>query len=183
MCILWLPVIHVHASFQSSHRYSKKHAIKQTSKHQRMQIQGKRKDIRQDVWLSKYRNTSSSEKLKCPHHLPVSTTVTNNNHMKYLNRMAVEILKHQNFSDQNQTYMSCISTLYTNTIWLGSSVGIATGYVLDGPVGARFFAHVQTGPGAHPASCTMGTKSFPGVKRLGHGADHPPPPSTKVKNE
>jgi hypothetical protein len=31
-------------------------------------------------------------------------------------------------------------------------------------VGARFFAHVQTGPEAHPASCTMGTGSFPGVE-------------------
>jgi hypothetical protein len=30
-------------------------------------------------------------------------------------------------------------------------------------VGARFSAPVQTGPGAHPASCTMGTGSFPGV--------------------
>ena len=30
--------------------------------------------------------------------------------------------------------------------------------------GARFFTPVQTGPGAHPASCTMGTASFPGVK-------------------
>jgi hypothetical protein len=32
------------------------------------------------------------------------------------------------------------------------------------PVEARFSAPVQTGPGAHPASCTMGTASFPGVK-------------------
>jgi len=32
------------------------------------------------------------------------------------------------------------------------------------PVGARHFAPLQTGPGAHPASCTMGTGSFPGVK-------------------
>jgi len=32
------------------------------------------------------------------------------------------------------------------------------------PVGAKFFAPVLTGPGAHPASCTMGTGSFPGVK-------------------
>jgi len=31
-------------------------------------------------------------------------------------------------------------------------------------VEARFSAPVQTGPGAHPASCTMGTGSFPGVK-------------------
>ena len=30
--------------------------------------------------------------------------------------------------------------------------------------GARIFAPVQTGPGAHPASSTMGTESFPGVK-------------------
>ena len=51
----------------------------------------------------------------------------------------------------------------------GSSVGIATGYGLDDPGiesrwGAKFSAPVQTGPGAHPISCTMGTGSFPGVK-------------------
>jgi hypothetical protein len=51
------------------------------------------------------------------------------------------------------------------------------------PVGARFFAHVQTGPEAHPASCTMGTRSFPGVKRPGRGADHSPPSSAEVKKE
>ena len=49
------------------------------------------------------------------------------------------------------------------------SVGIATGYGLHGPGiesrwVARFSAPVQTGPGAHPASCKMGTVSFPGVK-------------------
>jgi hypothetical protein len=46
---------------------------------------------------------------------------------------------------------------------------VATGYGLDGPGiesrwGARFSASVQTGPGAHPTSCTMGTGNFPGVK-------------------
>jgi hypothetical protein len=51
------------------------------------------------------------------------------------------------------------------------------------PVGARFFSHVQTGPGAHPASCTMGTESFPAVKRPGRGADHPPPSSAEVTND
>jgi hypothetical protein len=71
---------------------------------------------------------------------------------------------------------------------LGSSAGIATDYRLDGPgiesrCGVRFFAHVLTGPGAHPASCTTGTGSFPGVKRPGRGADHPNPPSAEVKNE
>ena len=50
-----------------------------------------------------------------------------------------------------------------------SSVGIATGYGLDGPEieslwRTRFSAPVQTGPGANPASCTMGTGSFTGVK-------------------
>ena len=51
----------------------------------------------------------------------------------------------------------------------GSVVGIATGYGLDGPGiesrwGARFSAPLQTGPGVHPASCTMGAGFFPGVK-------------------
>jgi hypothetical protein len=49
------------------------------------------------------------------------------------------------------------------------------------PVGAGFFAHVQNGPEVHPASCTMGTRSFPGVKRPRRGADHPPPSSAEVK--
>ena len=51
----------------------------------------------------------------------------------------------------------------------GSVVGIETDYGLDGPGiesrwEARFSAPVQTGPGAHPAFCTMDTGSFPGVK-------------------
>ena len=32
----------------------------------------------------------------------------------------------------------------------------------------------QTGSEAHPASCTMGTGSFPGLRRPGRGVDHPP---------
>ena len=39
----------------------------------------------------------------------------------------------------------------------------------------RISTPVQTGPGAHPASCAMGTGSFSGVKRSGRGADHLPP--------
>ena len=51
----------------------------------------------------------------------------------------------------------------------GNSVGIATGYGLDSTGiesrwRARYSAPVQTGPGAHPASCTMGTGFFSGVK-------------------
>jgi hypothetical protein len=41
-------------------------------------------------------------------------------------------------------------------------------------VGARFSAPVQTGPGAHTASYTMGTGSLSGV-------DHPPSSSARVK--
>jgi hypothetical protein len=67
-----------------------------------------------------------------------------------------------------------------------SPVGIATCCDLDGPGieswwGARFSAAVQTGPGSHPASCTMGTGSLPGVKRPGRGVDHPPASSAEVK--
>jgi hypothetical protein len=51
------------------------------------------------------------------------------------------------------------------------------------PVGARLFAQVQTDPGAHLATCTLGTGSFPGVKRPGRCADHPLPSSAKVKND
>ena len=66
-----------------------------------------------------------------------------------------------------------------------SSVGIATRYGLDGPGiesrwGARFSAPVQTDPGAHPTSCTMGTGFFSGVKRPGRGVDHPPPSSVPM---
>ena len=49
------------------------------------------------------------------------------------------------------------------------------------PVGARFSALVQNGPGAHPASHTRGTGSFLAVKRPGRGVDHPPPSKAEVK--
>jgi hypothetical protein len=42
-------------------------------------------------------------------------------------------------------------------------------------------APIQTSPGAHPASYTMGTVSFPGVKRPGRGVHHPPSSSAEVK--
>jgi len=45
----------------------------------------------------------------------------------------------------------------------------------------RLSAPIQTGPGAHPASYRVGTGSFPGVKQLERGVDHPLLSSTKVK--
>ena len=65
-----------------------------------------------------------------------------------------------------------------------SSVGIATtlraGRSGDRiPVGARFSAPVQTGPGAHPTSRTMDTGSFPGVN--GRGVVLNPPPHIQCR--
>ena len=58
--------------------------------------------------------------------------------------------------------------LYIYIHGLGSSVGVATDYGLNGPGsspgGGREFPPVQTGPGAHPASCKMGSGSFPRLK-------------------
>jgi len=61
----------------------------------------------------------------------------------------------------------------------GRWAGIAARSGLDGPGiesrwWARFSTPVQTGPGAHQAYYTMGTWSFPEVKRPGRGVDHPP---------
>ena len=63
---------------------------------------------------------------------------------------------------------------YRAKVGRDSSVGIATRYGLDGPViesgwgGLRFSAPIQTGRAAQPASCTIGTGSFPGVN-IGRG--------------
>ena len=58
---------------------------------------------------------------------------------------------------------------HVHTCGPGSSVGIATdlraGRSRDRiPVGAKISAPIQTGPAAQPASCTMGTGSFPRLK-------------------
>jgi hypothetical protein len=55
---------------------------------------------------------------------------------------------------------------WRRSLWrVDSSVGIGSRYWLDGPriesqcVGARITTSVKTGPGAHPASCKMCTRS------------------------
>jgi hypothetical protein len=77
----------------------------------------------------------------------------------------------------------------------GSSGSIVSDYRLDerairvrSPAGAKDFSSslfVQTGSGAHPACCTMGTGGpFPGSKaRPGRDADHSPPSSAEVVNK
>jgi hypothetical protein len=77
----------------------------------------------------------------------------------------------------------------------GSSVSVVSGYGLDdreievrSPAEAKGFSSilcVQTGSGAHPASCTMGTGGpFPEAKaRPRRVADHSHPSSAEVENE
>jgi hypothetical protein len=77
----------------------------------------------------------------------------------------------------------------------GSSGSIVSDYGLDdraigvrSPAGAEDFSSIlcaQTGSGAHPAPCTMGTGGpFPGGKaRPGRDADHSPASSAEVVNE
>ena len=58
---------------------------------------------------------------------------------------------------------------YTILVGRDSVVGVASRYGLDSLGieswwGSRFSTPIQTSPGTHPASCTMGTGSFPGDK-------------------
>jgi hypothetical protein len=72
----------------------------------------------------------------------------------------------------NYTEQINLMTVYVMILFVAQClivVGIATGYGVDGPGieswwMARFSAPVQTGPVAHPASCTMDTASLSGVK-------------------
>jgi len=67
-------------------------------------------------------------------------------------------------------------SLYSDSLRAGRSRGRI-------PVRARFSAPVQTGPGTHSASYTMGTGSFPGVKRPGRGVHRPPHLAPRLKKE
>jgi hypothetical protein len=80
--------------------------------------------------------------------------------------------------------VDCICLTLDSNSGPGSSVGIATGYGLDGPGieswWGRDFSHTSRlalGPTQPPVQWV------PGVKRPGRGADHPPSPSAEVENE
>jgi hypothetical protein len=76
--------------------------------------------------------------------------------------------------------LSAIVQLVVRETWRPES---AQGWTIRGsnPVGTRFSAPVETGPGAHPASHTISTRSFPWVKWPGRGVDHPSPSIDEVK--
>jgi hypothetical protein len=68
----------------------------------------------------------------------------------------------------------------------GSSVGIATGYGLDGPgIESRWgrgFSHTsRPALGSTQSPVQWVPDLYRGVKRPGRGADHPPPSSAEVK--
>ena len=95
-----------------------------------------------------------------------------------------------NRTSQKHDHVSCQHTFTSHCCATGrdNSAGIATRYGWDGPGigsqwGTRFSAPVQTGPGAHPASYTMDTGSFPGVKRPGRDVDHPLHLAPRLKKE
>ena len=72
--------------------------------------------------------------------------------------------------------------------WNSCTFFTATGWTVresnSGGRGARFSAPVQTAPGAHPASYTMGTESlYGGVKWPGRGLEHPPHLAPRLKKE
>jgi hypothetical protein len=87
---------------------------------------------------------------------------------------------HMAYKIDDDINMVLISRMLFRICGPGSSVSIVTelgaGRFGDRiPVGARFSAPVQTDPGAHPASCTMGNRSFPGVES-GRGVTLTPHP-------
>ena len=79
---------------------------------------------------------------------------------------------------QLSVHVGLFSSYATPTGGPGSIVSIATGYGLGGPgIKSRWgrdFPHLFC-PVAHPASCTMGTGPFPGVKS-GRGVTLTPHP-------
>jgi hypothetical protein len=63
--------------------------------------------------------------------------------------------------EQLESYWTDAHEIWYMRVWR-----LTAGWTVRGsnPGEARFSAPVQTGPGAHPASFTMGTGLFPGVK-------------------
>ena len=89
--------------------------------------------------------------------------------------------------------MNAAATPFNNVMYMqGFGAGIAqsvqrltTDWTVRGsnPGGGEIFCTFQTVPGVHPASYTMGTRSFPGVKRAGGGVNHTPPSSAEVEGK
>ena len=80
---------------------------------------------------------------------------------------------------------ACSMRRWSLLLWQTQSKWSVSMYSVTATVGThqRFSAPVRTGPGAHPASYTMGTGSLRGVKWPGRGIDHPPHLVPRLKKE
>jgi hypothetical protein len=87
-------------------------------------------------------------------------------------KLRLLIPRHERPYPLHVAYRAYLCALYTTTLRDCQRAGRSVDRI---PVGARFSAPVQTGPGANPASCTMGTGSFTGVKS-GRGVTLTPHP-------
>jgi hypothetical protein len=80
-----------------------------------------------------------------------------------------------------------VALLHRSALHVGrdNSIGIATRYGLDSPeIHSRWgeiFRSCLDRLWVPPASSTVGTESFLGVKRPGRSVDHPPPSSAEFK--
>ena len=109
---------------------------------------------------------------------PIQVVCYNLTAVKYFRSKLVEVFSSLRLANCEVHCMN-IST-GQGPVWVGQRIRysdwLRAGWSGDRiPVGARFSAPVQTGPVAHPASCTMGTGSFPGVKS-GRGVTLTPHP-------
>ena len=81
---------------------------------------------------------------------------------------------------QETTFNITEKLFHTLAVLLAGWLSRYSDWLWDGRSGdrilveARFSAPVQNGPGDHPSFCTMGTGSFPRVKRPGRDADPSP---------
>jgi hypothetical protein len=70
---------------------------------------------------------------------------------------------HDTYDSKNNPILpSILCTSHMNIVYCESRINQYGAFKKKIPAGARFSAPVQTGPGAHPASYTIGTGSFPG---------------------
>jgi hypothetical protein len=125
-------------------------------------------------------HTTHTHPTHTPHtHTPHTHTPHTHTHTPHTHPTHTHTHTHTHHTHHTHTHT------HTHThVGRDSSVGIATRYVPDGPGiesrWVRYFPPVQTAPGAHPASYTMGTGSFPGVKRPGL-TTHPPTSRSEVE--
>jgi len=81
-------------------------------------------------------------------------------------------LEHLIFARYRLHLWARVGSRYSDWLWVGR-------FGDQIPVGGRgrFFAPVQTSSGTHATCNTLGTGSFPGLKRPGRRFNHPPSPS------